>query len=49
MAKTCEIRVMNFAKLLKRFRIEKAHGFRLADFDPADTAASMSASPPPRT
>jgi PPK2 family polyphosphate:nucleotide phosphotransferase len=22
---------------LKRFRIEKAHGFRLADFDPADT------------
>jgi PPK2 family polyphosphate:nucleotide phosphotransferase len=28
---------MNFAKLIKRFRIEKAHGFRLADFDPADT------------
>jgi PPK2 family polyphosphate:nucleotide phosphotransferase len=28
---------MKFAKLIKRFRIEKAHGFRLADFDPADT------------
>src|SRR5215470_9394061 len=29
--------VMNFTKLIKRFRSEKAHGFRLADFDPADT------------
>src|SRR5215471_10527948 len=28
---------MNFTKLIKRFRIETAHGFRLADFDPADT------------
>jgi PPK2 family polyphosphate:nucleotide phosphotransferase len=28
---------MNPAKLIKQFRIEKAHGFRLADFDPADT------------
>jgi PPK2 family polyphosphate:nucleotide phosphotransferase len=28
---------MNFAKLIKPFRIEKAHGFHLADFDPADT------------
>jgi PPK2 family polyphosphate:nucleotide phosphotransferase len=28
---------MNFAKLIKRFRIEKTHGFRLADFDPDDT------------
>jgi PPK2 family polyphosphate:nucleotide phosphotransferase len=28
---------MNFEKIIKRFRIEKAHGFRLADFDPADT------------
>ena len=28
---------MNFAKLIKRFRIESAHSFRLADFDPADT------------
>src|SRR6266853_765065 len=28
---------MNLAKLIKRFRIEQAHGFRLADFDPADT------------
>jgi PPK2 family polyphosphate:nucleotide phosphotransferase len=28
---------MNFAKLIKRFRIEKTHGFHLADFDPADT------------
>jgi PPK2 family polyphosphate:nucleotide phosphotransferase len=28
---------MKFAKLIKRFQIEKAHGFRLADFDPADT------------
>jgi PPK2 family polyphosphate:nucleotide phosphotransferase len=28
---------MNFAKLTKRFRIDKAHGFRLPDFDPADT------------
>src|SRR5579884_899227 len=28
---------MNFAKIIKRFRIEKAHGFRLSDFDPADT------------
>jgi PPK2 family polyphosphate:nucleotide phosphotransferase len=28
---------MNFAKPITRFRIEKAHGFRLADFDPADT------------
>src|ERR1700736_4262919 len=28
---------MKFAKLIKRFRIEKAHGFKLADFDPADT------------
>jgi PPK2 family polyphosphate:nucleotide phosphotransferase len=28
---------MNFAKLIKRFRVEKAHGFRLADMDPADT------------
>jgi len=28
---------MNFAKLIKRFRIDKGPGFRLADFDPADT------------
>jgi len=28
---------MNFTKLIKRFRIESAHGFRLADFDPADS------------
>ncbi|MBO0752044.1 MAG: polyphosphate kinase 2 family protein [Bradyrhizobiaceae bacterium] len=28
---------MNFAKLTKRLRIEKTHGFRLADFDPAET------------
>jgi PPK2 family polyphosphate:nucleotide phosphotransferase len=28
---------MNFSKLIKRFRIEKADGFRLLDFDPADT------------
>jgi PPK2 family polyphosphate:nucleotide phosphotransferase len=28
---------MNFSKLIKRFRIEKTHGFHLADFDPADT------------
>ena len=28
---------MNFAKLIKRFRIEKTRGFRLSDFDPADT------------
>jgi len=28
---------MNFAKLVKRFRIEKAHGFRLTDIDPANT------------
>jgi PPK2 family polyphosphate:nucleotide phosphotransferase len=28
---------MNFAKLTRRFRIDKAQGFRLADFDPADT------------
>jgi PPK2 family polyphosphate:nucleotide phosphotransferase len=28
---------MNLARLTKRFRIDKAHGFRLADFDPADT------------
>src|SRR5262252_3308541 len=28
---------MNFAKLIKRFRVEEAHRFRLADFDPADT------------
>jgi PPK2 family polyphosphate:nucleotide phosphotransferase len=28
---------MNFTKLIKRFRIEKTRGFRLSDFDPADT------------
>src|SRR5215469_12837399 len=28
---------MNFAKLIKRFRIERGRGFRLRDFDPADT------------
>jgi polyphosphate kinase 2 (PPK2 family) len=28
---------MNFAKLTERFRVEKARGFRLSDFDPADT------------
>jgi PPK2 family polyphosphate:nucleotide phosphotransferase len=28
---------MNFAKLTRRFRIDKAQGFRLSDFDPADT------------
>jgi PPK2 family polyphosphate:nucleotide phosphotransferase len=28
---------MNFAKLIKHFRIEKMHGFHLADVDPADT------------
>jgi PPK2 family polyphosphate:nucleotide phosphotransferase len=31
------MQVMKFAKLIKRFRIEKAHGFRLSQFDPADT------------
>jgi hypothetical protein len=35
--KTCDIRFMNFAKLIDRFRVEKARGFRLSDFDPADT------------
>jgi PPK2 family polyphosphate:nucleotide phosphotransferase len=34
---TTEIRIMNFAKLIKRFRIERARGFRLSDVDPADT------------
>jgi PPK2 family polyphosphate:nucleotide phosphotransferase len=28
---------MNFAKLTRRFRIDKAHGFKLSDIDPADT------------
>jgi PPK2 family polyphosphate:nucleotide phosphotransferase len=28
---------MNFAKLIKRFRIEKTRRFHLSDFDPADT------------
>jgi PPK2 family polyphosphate:nucleotide phosphotransferase len=28
---------MNFTKLIERFRIEKARGFRLSDLDPADT------------
>src|SRR5215470_6393317 len=28
---------MNFPKLIRRFRIDKAHGFKLSDFDPADT------------
>jgi PPK2 family polyphosphate:nucleotide phosphotransferase len=28
---------MNLAKLIERFRVEKARGFRLSDFDPADT------------
>jgi PPK2 family polyphosphate:nucleotide phosphotransferase len=28
---------MKFAKLMRRFRIDKAQGFRLSDFDPADT------------
>jgi len=28
---------MNFARIIKRLRIERARGFRLADFDPADT------------
>jgi PPK2 family polyphosphate:nucleotide phosphotransferase len=28
---------MNLTKIIKRFRIEKPHGFRLANFDPADT------------
>ncbi len=28
---------MNFTKFIKRFRIESARGFRLADFDPGDT------------
>jgi PPK2 family polyphosphate:nucleotide phosphotransferase len=28
---------MKFAKLTRRFRIDKAQGFRLSDFDPADT------------
>jgi PPK2 family polyphosphate:nucleotide phosphotransferase len=28
---------MHFAKLIKRFRIGKTHGFRLTDVDPADT------------
>jgi PPK2 family polyphosphate:nucleotide phosphotransferase len=28
---------MNFAKLTERFRVEKARGFRLSDFDPTDT------------
>ena len=35
--KTCDIRFINFAKLIKRFRVEKARGFRLSDVDPADT------------
>jgi PPK2 family polyphosphate:nucleotide phosphotransferase len=32
-----DIRRMNFAKLIKRFRIETTRGFHLADVDPADT------------
>jgi PPK2 family polyphosphate:nucleotide phosphotransferase len=28
---------MNFARQIKRLRIEKSHSFHLADFDPADT------------
>jgi PPK2 family polyphosphate:nucleotide phosphotransferase len=28
---------MNLAKLIRRFRVDKAHGFRLSDVDPADT------------
>jgi PPK2 family polyphosphate:nucleotide phosphotransferase len=28
---------MNFAKHIKSFRVDKANGFRLRDFDPADT------------
>jgi PPK2 family polyphosphate:nucleotide phosphotransferase len=28
---------MSFAKHIKRFRVEKPHGFRLSDFDPGDT------------
>jgi PPK2 family polyphosphate:nucleotide phosphotransferase len=28
---------MNFAKLIKRFRVEKSNGFHLTDIDPADT------------
>jgi PPK2 family polyphosphate:nucleotide phosphotransferase len=34
---TTEHRIMDFAKLIKRFRIDKADGFKLADVDPADT------------
>jgi PPK2 family polyphosphate:nucleotide phosphotransferase len=34
---TTEHRIMNFAKLIKRFRVDKADGFKLADVDPADT------------
>jgi PPK2 family polyphosphate:nucleotide phosphotransferase len=37
MTKTRDIRFMNFAKLIKRFRVEKARSFRLSDVDPADT------------
>jgi PPK2 family polyphosphate:nucleotide phosphotransferase len=28
---------MKFAKHIKRFRVDSGHGFKLADFDPADT------------
>ena len=28
---------MNIAKLIRRFRVDKAHGFRLSDVDPAET------------
>jgi PPK2 family polyphosphate:nucleotide phosphotransferase len=35
--KTCDICFMNFARLIERFRVEKARSFRLSDFDPADT------------
>jgi PPK2 family polyphosphate:nucleotide phosphotransferase len=28
---------MNLARLIRRFRVDKAHGFRLSDVDPADT------------
>jgi PPK2 family polyphosphate:nucleotide phosphotransferase len=32
-----KLAVMNVTKLIKRFRIEKAGGFKLSEFDPADT------------
>src|SRR6202521_5706046 len=36
-ANASELTGMNVTKLIKRFRIEKAGGFKLSEFDPADT------------